>query len=149
MDVKQKSILTASQDISKELWIMFLKMCLFFLLIWNYDLSEHLTLFPVLVTGTNGFIYIILNPYIKRSLKQIFSWGVTRSSSCVRGQDQNLQRMAVAIKMLASLNGLGCQLLPRRQGFLLQNGVSLRKCFDREELAVKVVKERVESRRAL
>lgn len=69
MDVKQKSILTASQDISKELWIMFLKMCLFFLLIWNYELSEHLTLFPVLVTGTNGFIYIILNPYIKRSLK--------------------------------------------------------------------------------
>lgn len=37
----------------------------------------------------------------------------------------------------------------RRQGFLLQNGVSLHKCFDREEPAVKVVKERVGSRRAL
>lgn len=92
---------------------MFLKTCLFFLLIWNYELNEHLTLFPVLVTGTNGLIYITLNHYIKLSLKQIFSWGVTRSSSCVRGQDQNLQSMGVAIKMLASFKGLGCQLEDR------------------------------------
>jgi len=103
----------------------------------------------MLVTGTNGFIYIVLNDYMKLSLKQIFSWGVTRSSSCVRAQDQNLQRMGVAIKMLASLNGLGCQLLPLRPFFLLWNEVSLRQCFDREEVAVKVVRERVESRRAL
>ena len=103
----------------------------------------------MLVTGTNGLIYIMLNHHIKLSLKQIFSWRVTRSSSCVRGWDQNLQHMGAAIKMLASLNGLGCQLLPRRQVFLLWNWVSLCKCFDTEEPAVKVVKERVESRRAL
>lgn len=45
-----------------------------FLLIWNYELNEHLTLFPILVTGTNGFIYIRLNYYIKLLLKQIFLW---------------------------------------------------------------------------
>lgn len=106
MDVKHKSILTVSQDISSELWILsikFLKTCLFFLLIWNYELNEHLTLFPVLVTGTNGFIYIRLNYYIKLLLKQIFLW--ESLSPCVRRQGQNLQLMGVAIKMLASFNG--------------------------------------------
>lgn len=52
----------------------FLKTCLFFLLIRNDEPSEHLTLLPVLVTGTDGFIYGIINHYIKLPLQQIFSW---------------------------------------------------------------------------
>lgn len=71
----------------------------------------------------------------------MFSWGVTRSCSCVRGQDQNLQHIGVAIRMLTPLNRLSCQLLPKKQIFLLWNGVSLGKGLDGEELAVKVVKD--------
>lgn len=70
MDVKHRNTLTVSQDTSDE----FLKTCLFFLLIRNDELNEHLTLLPVLVTGTDGFVYIILNHYIKIPLQQIFSW---------------------------------------------------------------------------
>lgn len=52
---------------------MLLRTYLFFLLIWNYELCEHLTLFLVLVTGTNGFIYIMYNHYIKLTQADIFA----------------------------------------------------------------------------
>lgn len=51
--------------------------------------------------------------------------------------------------MFASLKGLGCRQLPERQGVFLWNGASLRKRVRREEQAGRVVRGRVESRRAL
>lgn len=70
MNVKHKSTLTVNQDTSDE----FLKTCLLFLLIRNDEPNEHLTLLPVLVTVTDGLIYIIINHYIKFPLQKIFSW---------------------------------------------------------------------------